>query len=131
MGWWTHCKPVALILVGGAVAWNGIGVAARPGLTRRTYGVAVDDDPDLMVLLRHRAVLLAVSGMLLAVSAVRPELRVAATAAAATGMASFVAFSAAMDVNSQQRQVASVDVILLVLLAAASIPARSATRDQP
>jgi len=98
---------------------------------RRTYGVAVDDDPDLVMPLRHRAVLLAVSGMLLAASAGRPELRVAATAAAAMGMASFVAFSAAMDVNEQQRQVPGADVILLVLLAAAAIPARSASRDEP
>lgn len=130
MGWWSRCRPVALMVVGGAVAWNGMLVAARPRLMRRTYGVAVDNDPDLVMLLRHRAVLLAVSGMLLAASAGRPELRVAATAAAAMGMASFVAFSAAMDVNEQQRQVAGADVILLVLLAAAAIPARSASRDE-
>jgi len=131
MGWWSRCRPIALDgrRRGGRLERDAGG--CPPGLMRRTYGVAVDDDPDLVMPLRHRAVLLAVSGMLLAASAGRPELRVAATAAAAMGMASFVAFSAAMDVNEQQRQVPGADVILLVLLAAAAIPARSASRDEP
>lgn len=119
------------MVVGAAVAWNGVLVAASPGLMRRTYGVAVDDDPDLVLLLRHRAVLLAVSGILLAASAGRPQLRVPTTAAAAAGMASFVAFSLTGDVNGHQREVAAADVGLLVLLAATSLPARSTPRDAP
>jgi hypothetical protein len=127
---WSHCRSAALAVVGGSVAWNGVLVAASPGLMRRTYGLDVGDDPDLVLLLRHRAVLLALSGLLLAVSAGRPALRATAIPAAAVGMASFVGFSVTSEVNTQQRKVALADTVLLLLLAAGALPDRLLSRGE-
>jgi hypothetical protein len=58
------------------------------------YGIEIRD-PDLLVLMRHRAVLFGIVGMLLVAAAVRPDLRAAALAAGLTSMLSFVALAVA------------------------------------
>jgi hypothetical protein len=117
-------KRVLLVGVGSAVAFNGVVVAVAPARIPDTYGVAAEG-PDLVVLLRHRAVLLAVVGLALAVSGFRRELRVLAVPAAGAGMGAFALFAAGAEVNGHQRGVAVLDGVLLALLAlAVALPDR-------
>lgn len=57
------------------------------------YGVALDD-PNLIILMRHRAVLFGLLGAGLLIAAARPALHGAALVAAAVSVASFLALAA-------------------------------------
>ncbi len=127
MRWLSRCKRVLFVGVGVAIAFNGVVVVVAPGRIGSTYGLPDDgtNDGDVAVLLRHRAVMLALIGAGLAVSAFRREVRIVAVPAAAVSMATFAGFAFAGDVNAVQRRVAVADVVLLVVLAiAAASPER-------
>ncbi len=127
-GWSSRVKRAGLVLVGAAVGVNGLLVTVAPQRIGPTYGVSVDG-PDDEVLLRHRAVMLALIGALLAASALDRRLRPAAVTAAALSMASFALFALSADVNGEQRRVALIDVALLVVLAAVvALPERAHPR---
>lgn len=102
------------------IGFNGVVIAVAPGRLPATYGIGLDG-PDVTVLLRHRAVLLALVGGLLVVSGFRRELRPTAVAVAVASMSAFVLFARGADTNQEQRQVALLDVLLLLLLGAASV----------
>ncbi len=96
----------------------GISSAAR---LEALYGIAIAD-PNLIVLLRHRAVLLGIVGALLAAAAFRPALRTAAIAAGFVSMISFMVLAwGASESNAALRRVASVDVALCAALAGAAV----------
>src|SRR5688500_3655341 len=99
--WRSRGKRLLLAGVGVAIGFNGVAVAASPGLIPAVYGVPVDD-ADTTVLLRHRAVLLALIGSLVVASALRPPLRPAVTAAAAASMATYALFAFSADVDAAQ-----------------------------
>ncbi len=90
------------------------------------YGVAIGD-PNLLVLMRHRAVLFAIVGALLVAAAFRPAWRAAALAAGWASMLSFVALAWLVgDLNAELRRVAVVDVVLSAALGcAAALDARA------
>lgn len=91
------------------------------------YGVSLDslDDPSLIVLMRHRAVLLAIVGALLFGSLVRPNWRVPAISAAWLSMASFLLIAwTTPGVNDAVSRVALVDVVACALLAGEAIARR-------
>ena len=91
------------------------------------YGLTFAD-PNLLVLMRHRAVLFGIVGGLLAVSVFRPALRNAAFAAAAVSMASFVVLALAVGgYNEQIARVVWADVVALVALGVAVVLARIET----
>ena len=128
MRWISRTKQAALVAVGTAIGFNGLVVAVAPGRIGDTYGVTVDG-PDDELLLRHRAVLLALVGSLLVTSAFRRELRSAAVPAAALSAGSYALFGLLGEVGPQQRRVALGDVALLVVLAAATaVPDRAGAR---
>jgi len=80
------------------------------------YGIPVDG-PDLAVLLRHRALLFAVVGGLLAVAAVLPGWRGAATAAGLFAMLSFALLVwTTPGANAQLLAIARIDGVASVLL---------------
>lgn len=106
--------------IGLAIGFNGVSVALSPSGIRETYGVVVQG-PDLGCLLRHRAVLLSLDGLLLTVSSFRPELRAAAATVCGTSMATFVLFALTSDTNAQQRRVAMQDLGLLAALGLALV----------
>lgn len=94
------------------MAWRGAAAL------RRLYAVEVEQ-PDLLILLRHRALLLALPGVLLLWSMPVPTLRVPALALAALSMASFVLLIASTECSNQAlRRIAMIDVVGLLLMAA-------------
>lgn len=66
--------------------------AAGVGWLRSLYGFEISS-PDLEILLRHRAILFGILGVLLLAAVFRRELRGAAALAAAASMASFIAIA--------------------------------------
>jgi len=84
------------------------------------YGVAVND-PNLAVLLRHRAVLLGIVGGLLAFAALHPPLRPAALVAGLVSMLSFVVVAYVVGgYNAQLGRVAAIDVVASIALVIAA-----------
>jgi hypothetical protein len=85
------------------------------------YGVAIDD-PNLAILLRHRAVLFGIAGALLAVAVFHPPLRSVAAAAGFASMLSFIALVwTDAGANAPLRRIAWVDVVASVALAIALV----------
>jgi hypothetical protein len=121
----------ALLAVAGTVnALPGTG-ALSAGRIRSAYGLdgAAAADPDLDVLLRHRAVLFLVTGGLLLVAVARPHLRAAAVVANATSCAAFVLLVATSGpVDARLVRIAQIDVAVLGLLAGGSALVRPAAR---
>lgn len=83
------------------------------------YGLAIED-PDLLILMRHRAVLLGIVGALMGAAAFLPSLRIAASLSALASMVSYlVIVVGAEGVGPEVGRVAAVDAVACVLLAAA------------
>ncbi|WP_156758343.1 phosphopantetheine adenylyltransferase [Actinokineospora pegani] len=92
---------------------------------RSAYGVEIGS-ADLEVLLRHRAVLLALTGAFVIVSAFRPALRRAAITGSAVSMGAFLLLAlTTTPVNAQVLRVAQVDAVALLLLAAGAALGRT------
>jgi hypothetical protein len=81
------------------------------------YGVPIAD-PNLAVLMRHRALLFGIVGALLAIGAFHPPLRPLAGAAGFVSMLSFVALALGAEHNPLLRRVLWVDVAASLVLAA-------------
>lgn len=120
MRWWSRGRAALLAVVGVGIGANGVVVAVAPERLRATYGIEVDG-PDLAILLRHRAVMLALIGSALVASAFRRELRTAAVTGGALSMATYVLMALTAGVNDEQHRVAVADLVLLGLLAAAAV----------
>jgi hypothetical protein len=85
------------------------------------YGVVVQD-PNLAILLRHRALLFAIVAGLLGLAAFHPPLRALAIAAGLISMLSFVAIAGLVgEYNPLLRRVVLVDVIASLALVAAGL----------
>jgi len=83
------------------------------------YGIEVDD-PNLEILMRHRAVLFGILGMFFAYAAFLPELQPIAFIAAAASLATFFYLAVAVeDYGPPIRKVVVADVVAVVCLAAA------------
>jgi len=83
------------------------------------YGVVLDD-PNLVILMRHRAVLFGIVGGLLMVSAFHPPLRPVGIAAGLISMLSFVVIAWLVGgYNGQLGRVVLVDLVATVVLLAA------------
>ena len=87
----------------------------------KLYGVAFVD-PNLVVLMRHRAVLFGIVGGLLVVAAFRPSLRPLGLAAGLISMLSFVLIACLVgDYNAQIRSAVIIDLVASALLAGAGL----------
>jgi hypothetical protein len=80
--------PIGLVIAGIINLLPTIGVAGASWL-RSLYGFEIAN-PDLEILLRHRAVLFGLVGVLLLAAALRPGLRNVAMLVAGASMASFI-----------------------------------------
>lgn len=92
---------------------------------QRLYGVAISD-PNLLVLMQHRAVLFAIVGGLLVAAAFRPEWRMLAIVVGLVSVLSFLLIASVVDgTNALIARVVWVDVVALVaLLGAAALSTR-------
>jgi hypothetical protein len=114
-----HRLSTALFLLAAIVNLvPGIGVQSGARL-ESLYGVALED-PALVILMRHRAVLLAIVGGVLAAAAFRPALRPAAVAAGLVSMLSFVALAVGAGAGPALQRIAIVDVAASIALVAAA-----------
>lgn len=90
------------------------------GRLTRLYGVAVDD-PNLGILLQHRAVLFGLLGALLVAAAFRPELRAVALIAGLASTVSFLVIAWGVGgYNAQIARVVAADIVAVVLLLVAA-----------
>ena len=82
----------------------------------RLYGVAVED-PNLAILLQHRAVLFGLLGVLLLAAAFRPDLRAVALIAGLASTVSFLAIAWGVGgYNPQLARVVAADIAAVALL---------------
>lgn len=87
----------------------------------KLYGVALVD-PNLVVLMRHRAVLLGIVGGLLVIAAFRPSIRPLGLAAGLISMLSFVLVACLVgDYNAQIRGAVIIDLVASALLVGAGL----------
>ena len=87
----------------------------------KLYGVALVD-PNLVVLMRHRAVLFGIVGGLLVIAAFRPSLRPLGLAAGLISMLSFVLVASLVgDYNAQIRGAVIIDLVASALLVGAGL----------
>jgi hypothetical protein len=109
---------VLLVVVGLINAIPAVGVLGSAQLAS-LYGQTVSH-PDLLLLLRHRAVLFGLLGALLIAAAFRVQLRTLATAAGLISMASYCLLALPLDMHGDElRRVFWVDIVALPLLAVA------------
>lgn len=87
-----------------------IGVLSADALTN-LYGVTILDN-DLLILMRHRAVMLGIIGIFMVIAAFRPNLQSAAIIAGLTSMMAFVGLTlAAGDFGDSVNKVMLADVV--------------------
>ena len=92
-----------------------------PAQLTTLYGLDFSD-PSLQVLMRHRAVLFGMVGVLLAAAAYRPGLRGAALLAGVVSVLSFFALAYGIEgANAQVMRVAAVDWLAFACLVVAAI----------
>ncbi|MEM7349272.1 MAG: phosphopantetheine adenylyltransferase [Acidobacteriota bacterium] len=109
-----YVAPAALILVAIIHLLPLAGVLGSDRL-EALYGITVDE-PNLLLLMRHRAVLFGILGLLLVAAAFVRELRSSAFAAGFASVVSFLVLAGSKDINAQVARVATADWIALVLL---------------
>ena len=85
------------------------------------YGV-VFDDPDILILMRHRAVLFGIVGGLLVASAIHSPLRPLAFIVGLVSMGSFIGLAwLGGDPNAELRRIVLVDAVALLALVGAAV----------
>ena len=96
-------------------------VAGIMGETRLSalYGLRFDD-PNLLILMQHRAVLFGLLGMFLLIAAFRPELQAAAILAGLISAGSFIVFAlTGGGYNADIHRVVIADIVAIACLVAA------------
>jgi hypothetical protein len=97
-----------------------MGVTGAAALAR-LYGLTISD-PNLLILLQHRAVLFAIVGLLQFAAVFRVEWRPLALAVGAVSVVSFLAVALLVgDYNAEIARVVWADVLALLLLAVAAV----------
>lgn len=90
------------------------------GQLTRLYGVSAND-PNVGILLQHRAVLFGLLGVLLIAAAFRPDLRAVALIAGLVSTASFLAIAWGVGgYNAQVARVVAADALAVILLLVAA-----------
>lgn len=114
-----HRLTMVLLLVAGLIHLLPLPGLAGAAQLSRLYGVVIDD-PNLAILLRHRALLFGLLGVLLIAAAFKPEWRVLAYVA---GLVSTIGFLVVAwtggDYNAAIGRVVAADVVAIACLGAA------------
>ena len=112
-------ETLAMLLFLAVAAVNLVpgGVAFAPERAVDLYGIAPLEGDALLLLMRHRALLLAIVGVLLAVAAFVRSWRVPATTAGLLSMGSFIALYIMVPAAMPKlAKVAFIDAVAMVLL---------------
>lgn len=118
----------ALIVITGLVNLLPVSGVLSSGRLRALYGVALQD-ANVIILMRHRAVLFGIVGGLLILSAFHSPLRPVGYAAGFISMLSFVLIAwLAGGYNPELKRVLMVDVVASAALLAALLLERAAVR---
>lgn len=113
----THVS-VAALLVAGIIHLLPVPGVLGPATLTRLYGIEVHD-PNLAILLQHRALLFGVLGALMLAAVVLPGLRVTALAVGLCSAASFIVVALMVGgYNPAIGRVVVADAVASVLLAA-------------
>lgn len=108
--------PVALIVVG-VIHLVPLTGALGVGRLNSLYGITISD-PDLSILMRHRAILFGLLGAFCLYAAVKPSLQLLALSAAAVSVVSFLYLAYATGgYNEELRRVFVADVLAAAFLA--------------
>jgi hypothetical protein len=111
----------ALVLVAAAINLAPVSGAFAPERMAALYGVDLGD-PNLSILMRHRAVLFGLVGGLLVAAAFHPPLRTAAYVVGFASMVSFLLIAWMVGgYGAGIRRVALIDVVGIAALAAAAV----------
>ena len=115
-----YIVPAVLLLLSGIHALPLMGVLGSSRLSS-LYGIPIDE-PNLEILMRHRAVLFGLLAAFLAYAALRPDLHRLAMIAAALSVGSFVALTGVVGgANAALVTVCRVDLAALGLLGVAAV----------
>ena len=110
-----------LFLIVGVVNLLPVVGASSASRLRTLYGIPLDD-PNLIILMRHRAVLLGIVGAILVAAAFVPSLRALAVAAGLVSMLSFVLVAHLVgEYDAELRRVILIDLGASVVLIGASL----------
>jgi hypothetical protein len=108
----------ATLVVGAMIHLLPLAGVLGAGRLQALYGIAVEE-PNLEILLRHRAVLFGVLGVFLLTAAFKPTLQSSAFAAALCSVGAFLAIAALVgSYNALLARVFWVDVVALIVLSA-------------
>ena len=112
-----HVVPVTLIL-SGLIHLLPLGGALGPQQLDALYGVVLSD-PNLVLMMRHRAILFGMLGAFLIAAAWLPPVRTSALLLGLASAGSFVLLAlASPSYNSLIARVVTIDVVALLLLSA-------------
>lgn len=111
----------AMLLVVGVIHLSPLwGVLGQDQLAQ-LYGLSLTD-PNLVLLLRHRAILFGLLGGFFVVAAFRPRLQTMALIAGFVAAGSFLVLAAtAGDHNAQVQRIITTDIVALVCLAIGAV----------
>ena len=116
----------AMLIVVGVIHLLPLPGVLGAGRLARLYGTVIED-PDLIILMRHRAVMFGLLGALLVAAAFRAELRGVAYVAGFVSVVSFLAIAWSVGgYGPAVGRVVAADVVALVLLLAAFVIDRRA-----
>jgi hypothetical protein len=111
----------ALLIAAGLINFFPVAGVLSADILASAYGIPPPEG-DLLILLRHRALLLGILGALIIVSAFRRHLQPAAILAGLVSMLGFVAFAfASGEYGAELRKIVVMDAIALLTLAAAAL----------
>ena len=116
---WRALAAVAWLVVGVIHLLPLVGVLGGERLAQ-LYGIDASE-PNLALLLRHRAVLFGLLGALCVAAAFRPALRGLALVAGWISVASFLALAGGTPVNAQVARVVTADWVALGALVVATL----------
>ena len=116
---WRALAAVAWLVVGVIHLLPLVGVLGGERLAQ-LYGIDASE-PNLALLLRHRAVLFGLLGALCVAEAFRPALRGLALVAGWISVASFLALAAGTPLNAQVARVVTADWVALGALVVATL----------